>query len=113
MFLFCQALGINRRLHLANSRLHYVGTNPNWQISGKIKTRGKSSHAAQPHVFHMQIVKAAVLVYEQYFSLHSLKPHCHSLALPFLPTPGMELGVESTKGEKPQAKNYFLETAMR
>lgn len=113
MFLFCQASGINRRLHLANSQLHYVGTNPNWQISDKIKTKGKSSHDAQPHVFHMQIVKAAVLVNEQYSSVHCLKPHCHSLALPPLPTPRTELGVESIKGERSQAKNAFLETPMR
>lgn len=36
------------------------------------------------------------------------------LSLPFpLPTPTMELGVESTKGERSQANNNFLETAKR
>lgn len=81
----------------------------------KIETKGKSSHAAQPHIFYMQIVKAAILVYEQYFSLHSLKPHCHSLALPSLPFPLPEWSSElkAQKGEKPQAKNNFLETAMK
>lgn len=44
VFLFCRAPGINTRLHTANNPLHYVGTNPNWQM--------KSNLRANPVTFH-------------------------------------------------------------
>lgn len=58
VFLFCRAPGINTRLHTANNPLHYVATNPNWQISDETKPKGKSSHVSQSHILHVQIVKA-------------------------------------------------------
>lgn len=64
VFLFCRAPGINTTLHAANNPLHYVGTNPNWQMKSnlrandEIKPKGKSSHVSQSHILHVQIVKA-------------------------------------------------------
>lgn len=68
----------------------------------KIKTKGKCSHAAQPHIFYMQIVKAAILVYNSTFPF-TLPNHTAILllSLPFpLPEWSWELKAQKVKNHR-------------